>query len=136
MTAQPLRFGSDHGVLRSEDAPLLTGRGRYTDDVNLPGQAYAVFVRASVGHARIQRLDTTAAKAMPGVIAILTAKELSAAGVQSIPPLATMNGRDGKPMFVAAMPALAVDRVRYVGEPVACVVAETEAQALDAAEQV
>ncbi len=136
MTAQPLRFGSDHGVLRSEDAPLLTGRGRYTDDVNLPGQAHAVFVRASVGHARIQHLDTTAAKAMPGVLAILTAKELSAAGVQSIPPLAIMNGRDGRPMFVAAMPPLAIDSVRYVGEPVVCVIAETEAQALDAAEHV
>lgn len=136
MTAQPLRFGSDHGVLRTEDAPLLTGRGRYTDDVNFPGQTHAVFLRASVGHARIKWLDTAAARAMPGVLAVLTAKELAAAGVQPIPPLATMNSRDGKPMFVAAMPPLAVDRVRYVGEPVVCVVAETEGQALDAAEHV
>jgi carbon-monoxide dehydrogenase large subunit len=130
------RFGSDHGALRSEDEPLLTGGGRFTDDLNVPGQAYGVFVRAPVSHAAIRAVEVGAARAMPGVIGVLTGKDAAADGLGAIPPVAVFPGRDGKPMFAAAMPVLAHDRIRYVGEPVAIVVAETLAQAQDAAEAV
>lgn len=136
MIHTPVRFGSDHGALRSEDAPLLTGRGQFTDDMNLPGQAYGVFVRATTGHARIRRVDTARARSMPGVLAVITGADLSADGLGGIPPVAGTVGRDGKPMVAAAMPVLAVDRIRFVGEAVALVVAETLAQAQDAAETV
>jgi len=130
------RFGSDHGTLRSEDEPLLTGRGRFTDDLNVPGQAYGVFLRATTGHARLRRVDTQRARTLPGVIAVITGADLVADGIGGIPPVAIGMGRDGKPMVAAAMPLLAHDRIRYVGEAVALVVAETPAQAQDAAEQI
>ena len=130
------RFGSDHGALRSEDEPLLTGGGAFTDDLTVPGQAYGVFVRAQVSHAVIRAVDTTASRAMPGVLGAYTGQDVIADGLGAIPPVAVFPGRDGKPMFAAAMPVLAHDRVRYVGEPVAIVVAETAAQAQDAAEAV
>jgi len=136
MSPEPLRFGAEHGTLRSEDAPLLTGQGQFTDDLARAGQARAVFLRSPHAHARIVRIDTTAARRLPGVLAILTSADLAAAGIGAIPPLATMNGRDGQPMFGPAMPPLAVDRVRYVGEPVACIVAESEGEAHDAAERI
>jgi aerobic carbon-monoxide dehydrogenase large subunit len=136
MDITPARFGSDHGTLRSEDEPLLTGRGRFNDDLNAPGQAYAVFVRASVSHAIIRRVDATNARAMPGVLGVFTGRDVANDGLGSIPPVAVFPGRDGKPMFAAGMPPLAVDRIRYVGEGVALVVAETLSQALDASEQV
>ncbi len=136
MESTPIRFGSDHGALRSEDAPLLTGRGQFTDDMNVAGQAYGVFVRATTGHARILRVDVTRARAMPGVIAVITGADLAADGLGGIPPVASAMGRDGKPMVAAAMPVLAVDRIRFVGEALAIVVADTLAQAQDAAEHV
>ena len=130
------RFGSDHGALRSEDEPLLTGGGRFTDDLTVPGQAYGVFVRAQVGHAVIRDVDLAAARTMPGVLGAWSGKDAAADGLGAIPPVAVFPGRDGTPMFAAAMPVLAAERIRYVGEPVAIVVAETLAQALDAAEAV
>jgi carbon-monoxide dehydrogenase large subunit len=130
------RFGSDHGTLRSEDAPLLTGNGRFTDDLNVPGQAYGVFVRAPISHAAIRAVDLAAACAMPGVIGAWSGKDAAADGLGAIPPVAVFPGRDGKPMFAAAMPVLAAERIRYAGEPVALVVAGTLAQAQDAAEAV
>ena len=130
------RFGSSRQTIRSEDAPLVTGRGRFTDDLVVPGQAHAAFVRASVAHAEIRAVDTAAASAMPGVIAVITGRDLEADGVGAIPPVASFPGRDGKPMVQARMPVLAVDRVRYVGEAIAVVVAETLHQAQDAAEAV
>jgi carbon-monoxide dehydrogenase large subunit len=136
MLDTPTRFGSDHGALRSEDLPLLTGVGRFTDDLAVPDQAYAVFVRAAVGHANIRRVDVSWARGMPGVVGVFSGHDLAADGLGLIPPVAGAVGRDGKPMVVAAMPALTVDRVRYVGEPVAIVVAATLAEALDAAERV
>ena len=136
MTSTPARFGSDHGASRSEDEPLLTGRGQFTDDMNIPGQAYGVFVRATVGHARINRVDVTRARAMPGVIAVITGADLAADGLGGIPPVASTVGRDGKPMITASMPVLAVDRIRFVGEAIAIVVADTLLQAQDAAEHV
>ena len=128
-----LRFGTAAGGRRSEDGPLLTGRGRFTDDVSLPGQVHGVFVRAAIAHAMIRTVDGTAALALPGVLAVLTGRDLQAAGLGAIPPAAAFPGRGGKPLATAPIPPLAVDRVRYVGEAVALVVAETPAQAADAA---
>ena len=110
--------------------------GEFTDDLTVPGQAYGVFVRAQVSHAAIRAVDGAAARAMPGVIGVYTGQDAIADGLGAIPPVAVFPGRDGKPMFAAAMPVLAHDRIRYVGEPVAIVVAETVAQAQDAAEAV
>jgi carbon-monoxide dehydrogenase large subunit len=135
-TGGGIRFGSGRETIRSEDAPLLTGRGQFTDDLNVSGQVYAAFVRASVAHAVIRNVDTAVAVTMPGVIAAFTGRDLAADGIGPIPPVASFNGRDGKPMIQAPMPVLATERVRYVGEAVAVVIAETEAQARDAAEAV
>ena len=136
MSENILRFGSDRGARRSEDEPLLTGRGRFTDDIDVPGQAHAAFVRAPVGHAGIRGVDVSKARTMPGVIGVFTGKDLAAEGLGAIPPAASFPGRGGKPMFAAAMPPLAAARVRYVGEAIAVVVAETLAQAQDAVEAV
>jgi aerobic carbon-monoxide dehydrogenase large subunit len=131
-----LRFGSGRNAIRSEDAPLVTGAGTFTDDINLPRQTYAEFVRASVAHATICRLDVASAARMPGVLAVITGRDLAAESIGGIPPVASFNGRDGRPMYQARMPVLAADRVRYVGEAMAIVVAETADQALDSAEKV
>ncbi len=136
MQTTPIRFGSDQGALRSEDEPLITGYGSFTDDLRAPDQVYAVFVRSQVGHAKIRNVDTTEARGMPGVLGVFTGEDLVADGLGPIPPVASTPGRDGTPMFVAAMPVLAFDRIRYVGEPVAVVVAQTSMLAQDAAERV
>jgi len=130
------KYGIGQPVLRFEDARLLQGRGRYIHDVNLPGQAYAVFLRSPHAHANIVNIDTTAAKALPGVVAIFTGADYAADGLGA--PKANMPRKrpDGSPMFAPGRPALCVDRVRYVGDPVAMVVAETLAQAMDAAEHI
>jgi carbon-monoxide dehydrogenase large subunit len=107
MDDTPARFGSDHGALRSEDTPLLVGRGRFTDDLNAPDQAYAVFLRALVSHANIRSIDASAARTLPGVIGVFTGRDLAADGLGGIPPVAGTTGRDGKPMVAAAMPVLA-----------------------------
>jgi carbon-monoxide dehydrogenase large subunit len=130
------RFGSSQGIARSEDDPLLCGRARFTDDLTARGELQAAFVRSVHGHARIRGLDTAAAASMPGVVAILTAQDVAAAGLGAIPPAVLLPGRGGKPMFGPAMPVLAAERTRYVGEPVALVIAESLAQAMDAAEAV
>ncbi|MBM3528163.1 MAG: xanthine dehydrogenase family protein molybdopterin-binding subunit [Alphaproteobacteria bacterium] len=130
---------------RKEDARLLTGNGRYSDDVNLPGQAYAAIVRSPHAHARIVKIGTSAARGMPGVLAVLTGSELMADGIKDIPhtPIPAkppadilLINRDGSPHGYAPQTLLAVDRARYVGQQVAMVVAETFAQAKDAAERV
>jgi carbon-monoxide dehydrogenase large subunit len=131
-TLPGLRFGSSEHRVRSEDEPLVTGRGRFTDDIVLPGQAHAAFVRAPIAHAKVRAIEFAAAARMPGVIAIITGREQ----IGAIPPVASSVGRSGEPMFHARMPVLAADRVRYVGEAIAIVIAETLDQALDAAEAV
>lgn len=136
MTAVDARFGSERDTIRTEDIPLLTGRGRFTDDLAVVGEAHAAFVRTPAAHAEIRGVDVTAAQGMPGVLAVLTGRDLAAEGIGAIPPLVLLPGRGGKPMFGPAMPVLAMDRVRYVGEPVALVIAETAAQAQDAADAV
>ncbi|HET9734517.1 MAG TPA: xanthine dehydrogenase family protein molybdopterin-binding subunit [Burkholderiales bacterium] len=134
MSETDLRFGSNRGAARSEDDPLLRGTGRYTDDLRQPGLAHGAFLRSPRGHAAIRGIDTAAARKLPGVIAVITGADLAAAGLGSIPPAVLLPGRGGKPMFGPPIPVLAAGRVRYVGEPVALVVAESAAQALDAAE--
>jgi carbon-monoxide dehydrogenase large subunit len=136
MSATDLRFGSSRGAPRSEDDPLLAGRGRFTDDLKSASHARAAFVRSPLGHAKIRAIDAKDAAQMPGVLAVLTGAELAREGLGAIPPGVLLPGRDGKPMFATAMPALAQERVRYVGEPVALVVAETLPQALDAVDAV
>jgi len=128
------KFGIGQPVLRSEDPTLVRGEGRYTDDVSRPGQAYAVMVRSSVAHGVIRGIDTAAAKAMPGVLAVYTAADL--AGYGGLKCNLPLKSRDGSPIRYTPRPALAGDKVRYVGDPIACVIAETIAQAKDAAEAV
>ena len=125
-----------HFEPRVEDDALIRGRGRFVEDAPQPNQAYAVFVRSPHAHARIRAIDVAAARAAKGVVAVLTHKEIEAAGVGSTslhPPLV---GRNGTKLVVPFRPALAADRVMHVGQPVALVVAESVALAQDAAEQV
>ena len=110
-----LRFGSGHNAIRSEDALLVTGRGQFTDDMDVAGQAHAAFVRAAVAHAIVKNVDVAMALTMPGVLAVITGRDLASDNIGDIPPVVSFNGRDGKPMFQAKMPVLAADRVRYVG---------------------
>ena len=128
------KFGIGQPVLRSEDPKLVQGRGTYTDDINRPGQAYAVLVRSRDAHGIIRSIDTAAAKGMPGVLAVLTSEDLK--GYGGLKCLLPLKGRDGSPIKFTPRPALAGDKVRFVGDPVACVVAQTIAQAKDAAEAV
>jgi aerobic carbon-monoxide dehydrogenase large subunit len=130
------RFAIGQPVPRAEDPVLLRGTGHYADDINLPGQAYAVMLRSAVAHGLIRGIDTAAARAMPGVLAVYTAADLGAAGVGPLPPRQVMNNRDGTPMLTPTHHALPGEKVRYVGESIAAVVAETLALAKDAAEAV
>ena len=134
-------------VRRVEDARLITGRGTYSDDVNAPGQAYAYYVRSPYAHAAIKSIDTSAAKAMPGVVGILTGADYAATGWSGIPHLANpadmldasvsaLSARDGTKLFMCPNLPFAIDRVRYVGDVVAVVIAESPADARSAAEAV
>ena len=128
------KFGIGQPVRRSEDPTLVRGEGRYTDDTRRTGQTYAVMVRSTVAHGLIRGIDTAAAKAMPGVLAVYTAADLTGyGGLKCNLPL---KSRDGSPIRYTPRPALAGDKVRFVGDPVACVIAETIVQAKDGAEAV
>jgi carbon-monoxide dehydrogenase large subunit len=131
-----MKFGIGQPVSRKEDPKLLRGEGRYADDVNFAGQAYAAMVRSRHAHGVIQAIDAAAARDMPGVQAIYTAADLAAAGLGSMKCAVAFSNRDGSAMRAPLRPALATERVRFVGEAVACVVAETALQAKDAAEAV
>ena len=128
----------DHGIgassKRREDLRFLTGRGRYTDDINLHGQAYAAFVRSQVAHGKLNGVDTSAAEGMPGVLRVFTGKDFEAVG--GLPCGWQVTDRHGKPMLEPGHPVLARGKVRHVGDPIAVVVAETAEQARDAAEAV
>ncbi|MBW8268654.1 xanthine dehydrogenase family protein molybdopterin-binding subunit [Caldovatus aquaticus] len=128
------KFGIGQPVRRKEDVRFLTGRGTYTDDINRPGQAHAAILRSPHAHARIVAIDTRAAQAAPGVIAVLTGREVAEDGLGLLPVLVEVPGVDGKPLWCPPRPILQSERVRYVGDPVALVVAETRAQAIEAAE--
>ena len=117
---------------RLEDARFLTGQGRYVDDIDLPGQLHGVVLRSPHGHAVIEGIDIAAARAIPGVRGAFTAADLDLDGIGLLPCIAQV--ATVAPMIVPPRPALARDRVRHVGDPVAFVVAETSAQARDAAE--
>jgi aerobic carbon-monoxide dehydrogenase large subunit len=119
---------------RREDVRFLTGNGRYTDDINLRGQAYAHFLRSEVAHGRIGAIDTAAAEAMPGVIRIFTARDFE--GVGGLPCGWQVTDRHGAPMQEPKHPVLAEGTVRHVGDPIAVVVAETAEAARDAAEAI
>ncbi len=127
-------FAIGQGVPRFEDPRLVQGRGRYIDDVVYPGMAFGVVLRSPHGHAKILSLKTDAAKAAPGVLAVITAADWKKAGLGELPSHSGLKLRDGSPMFKPAYPVLAEDRVRWIGDPVAFVVAETAAQAADAIE--
>ena len=131
-----MKFGVGQSVARTEDPILLRGEGRYTDDINLAGQAYAVMVRSRIAHGLLKGIDAKAARAMPGVLAILTSDDLDAAGFNPLKCPMNIPQRDGSPMKTPVRPSLAKGKVRFVGEAVACVVAETALQAKDAAEAV
>jgi len=123
------RFGSGHSVRRIEDPALVTGAGRYVDDVDAPGQLHLCFVRSPHPHARITAIDTAAALELPGVEAVVTGAQLRAAGVKPLPTSQTFKRPDGTPTASPARHALALDTVRFVGEAVAAVVARSPAQA-------
>jgi carbon-monoxide dehydrogenase large subunit len=136
------REGFGKPVLRKEDGRLLTGQGSYSDDINLPGQAYACFVRAPHAHARVGRVESAAARATPGVIAVLTGQDAAADGLRPLTH-SPMPGnpheemiRDRDVAFIARHPLMPADRVRFAGEIVAMVVGETAAAARDGAERV
>ena len=131
-----IKFGVGQPVTRLEDARLLKGKGHYQDDTNLPGQLHAVFLRSPHAHARIKAIDTAAAASAPGVHAVYTGADYAADGLATPKAAMPRKKADGSPMFAPQRPALVVDRVRYVGDPVAMVIAETLAQAKDAAELV
>ena len=131
-----MKFGIGQPVPRNEDPTLLTGAGSYTDDRNAEGQAYGVFVRSAHAHGVLGDIDVEDARGMPGVLAIVTAADLDAAGFGNITCGVPLKNRDGSDMANPTRPSLAADRVRFVGDPIALVVAETPVQARDAAEAV
>jgi carbon-monoxide dehydrogenase large subunit len=128
--------GIGAAVRRKEDRRFITGRGRFTDDIDRPGQAYAYFVRSPHAHARIGRIDKSAALAAPGVLAVLDGDDVKAAGWGGLICGWMVKSKDGSDMKAGPHPMLAQGKVRYVGDHVACVVAESYHQARDAAELV
>src|SRR5262245_19726410 len=128
------QYGIGQGIKRIEDVRLLRGAGRYLDDVNVPGQAHAVIVRSQHAHARLRAIDTKAALSAPGALAVFTGADVQGLGTMTM----TLKRKrpDGSPMFARPHHGLTKDRVRYVGDPIALVVAETRAQAEDAADLV
>lgn len=128
------KFGQSQPVRRVEDQRFITGKGRYADDISLPGQTYGVFLRSPHAHAKITRIDTTAAKDAPGVLAVYTVADLKAANIGNLPCTIPLKNRDGSNRADPPRPALADGMVRHVGDPIAFVVAETVAQGRDAVE--
>ena len=114
-------YGIGEPVKRKEDSQLLRGQGRYTDDVNLPNQAYAYILRSTIAHGRIRSIGIETARTMPGVLAIYTGADMKQYGtIQSALPF---KSRDGSDMKKPGKSMLSSDKVRYVGDPIACVVA-------------
>ncbi len=123
-------------VPRKEDKRFITGKGRYTDDMSVAGMCHAAFVRSPHAHAKIAGIDAAAAEEMPGVIAVLAGSQLKEDGIGDIICGWMIHSKDGSPMNMGANPALAIDTARHVGQAVAVVVAETKAQAREAADAV
>jgi len=131
-----MKFGVGQPVRRFEDQTLITGKGRYTDDLQLENAAHAYVVRSRVAHANIRKIDAAAARKMPGVLLVLTGEDVKADGLGDVPCHAPLNSKDGSPRHDTPRPALAAAKVRHLGQPVALVVAETLLQAQDAAEAI
>jgi len=130
------KFGIGQSVTRFEDVRLLKGEGRYLNDVNLPGQAHAVVLRSPHAHARIRAIDVDRALKAPGVLAVLTGADVERDGLGTMKMTLRRKRPDGTPMFAPPHRGLSQERVRYVGDPIAFVIAETLAQAKDAADLV
>ncbi len=128
--------GIGASVRRKEDLRFLTGRGNYVDDINRPGQLYAHILRSPHPHALIRGIDTSKAARAPGVAAVFTGADLAAEKIGTLPCGWGVKNKDGSPMKEPPHQVLATERVRHVGDPVAVVIAETRAQARDAAEQI
>jgi carbon-monoxide dehydrogenase large subunit len=128
------QYAVGQSVTRTEDPRLLRGDGRYVDDITLPRQAHAAFFRSPHAHAMIDGIDASAARAAPGVIAVLTGADWAAAGLGDLPSGGPHKRRDGSPLYIPPQPALRAARAMTVGDPIAVVIAETDAQARDAAE--
>lgn len=127
-------YGIGQAVRREEDPRLLKGKGRYVEDFAVPGEARGFFLRSPHAHARITSIDAAAARSAPGVLAVLTGEDVKKRGLGTLKPTMPRKKADGSPAFVTPQPMLAQERVRYVGEPVAFIIAETVNQAKDAAE--
>ena len=128
--------GIGASVRRKEDRRFLMGNGNYLDDINVEGQTYAYFVRSPHAHATINGIDISAAEASHGVVAVLTGKDLAADEIGGLICGWTIHSKDGEPHKAPAHPALATEKVRYIGDHVAIVIAETADQAKDASEKV
>ncbi len=131
-----MKFGIGQPMRRHEDLRLITGRGRYTDDITLPRMTHAFVLRAPVAHARIKRIDATAARRMPEVLLVATGEDVRADGLGDVPCMVPLVSRDGTPRHDTPRPVLALGKVRHVGQPVALVVAESFSAARDAAEAI
>jgi carbon-monoxide dehydrogenase large subunit len=131
-----MKFGIGQPLRRHEDLRLLTGKGRYTDDIALPGTAFAAILRSPVAHARLFKVDATAARGMPGVLLVLTGVEVTADQLGNLPCVAAITSRDGRPRHDTPRPILAIGKLRHVGQAIAIVVGETLHQARDAAEAI
>lgn len=135
-----MKFGLGQSATREEDARFLRGRGRYTDDINLAGQAASYLLRSPYAHARIAGVDAEAARQAPGVLAVFTGEDVARAGLGLLPSLSAkiypLKRPDGEPVFVPPRPVLARDKVAFVGDPVAFVVAETRGEGRSAAEMI
>src|SRR5712691_8743242 len=127
------QFGIGQGIKRFEDVRLVRGEGRFHADVNLPGQTHAVIVRSMHAHARIRGIDVATALRAPGVLAVFTGADVARDGLGTMQMTLKRKRPDGGPMWAPPHHGLTSDRVRYVGDPVGLVVAETLAQAEDAA---
>ncbi len=130
------KFGSGQPVKRLEDIRFITGHGRYTDDINVDGQLYGVVVRSPIAHGYLRSVDVAAASAAPGVHAVLTGADFDAAGANVLPSVVPIKNRDGSDRADPGRPVLASDKVRFVGEGIAFVVADSIAAAKDAADLV
>jgi carbon-monoxide dehydrogenase large subunit len=135
-TLPHLKFGIGQPVARKQDPRLVAGKGRYADDVNLPGQAFMVVLRSPEAHGVLRRIDSSAARTAPGVLAVYTAEDMAKAGYGQLQCKLPLKNHDGSALFAPPRPLLASGRVRYVGEPVAMVVATSAAAARDAAERI
>jgi len=131
-----MKFGIGQSVRRTEDIRFITGQGQYTDDLRFPDEAHAAFARSPYSHARIASIDVSAAESAPGVIAVLTHEDVEAFGAGPMPCMAPLKSRDGTDVKPSPKCLLAKGKVTFAGEAVAMIVAESYAQAVDAAELV